>query len=132
MAYLIDEKLPDHIIVEQIDDLNRKLIDTKEKIITYETLYRTVKNGEYWIWLTNKSDGPAEINYRDDFETINRIIYFNKGNVHRLDGPAYISYLYDGKICYQSYFIDNTRYDDELQFLVAIENFKNKQDFYFE
>ena len=59
-------------------------------------------------------------------------IYFNKGHVHRLDGPAYISYLHDGKICYQSYFIDNISYNDELQFLVAIENFKNKEENYFE
>ena len=32
MAHLIDDPLPDHIIVEQIDNLNRKLIDTKERL----------------------------------------------------------------------------------------------------
>lgn len=132
MAHLIDDPLPDHIIIEQIDNLNRKLIDTKEQTIIYETLYKSSKDGEYWIWLSNKSDGPAEINYINNFKTIHRIIYFNKGHVHRLDGPAYISYLHDGKICYQSYFIDNISYNDELQFLVAIENFKNKEENYFE
>ena len=98
---LYDDPLPDYIIVEQIDNLNRKLIDTKEQTIIYETLYKSSKDGEYWIWLSNKSDGPAEINYINNFKTIHRIIYFNKGHVHRLDGPAYISYLHDGKICYQ-------------------------------
>ena len=43
MAHLIDDPLPDHIIVEQIDDLNRKLIDTKEQTIIYETLYKSYK-----------------------------------------------------------------------------------------
>lgn len=132
MAYLIDEKLPDHIIVEQIDDLNRKLIDTKEKTITYETLYKTCKFHEYYIWLTNKLDGPAEIHYFDDFKTINREIYYYKGNMHRIDGPAWISYLQDGKIYYERYFVDNVSCDDELQFLVAIENFKNKEEFFLE
>lgn len=131
MAYLIDEKLPDHIIVEQIDDLNRKLIDTKEKTITYETLYKTHKLHEYCIWLANKLDGPAEIHYFDDFKTINREIYYYKGSIHKIDGPAWVSYLQDGEICYERYLVDNISCDNELQFLVAIENFKNKEEEFF-
>ena len=44
------------------------------------------------------------------------------------DGPAYISYNYDGTINCKLYYINGIRYDDEFKFLIAAQVYKNSNN----
>lgn len=124
--YYVCDTIPDYVTIELIDDLNRKLIDTKDHIVIYQTLW----TGEGWrknLWLTHKVDGPAVIVYDSNFEKVLREQYYYFGRMHRIGAPAYISYLFSGEVIYESYCIAGESCNDELQYLVALENFKNKE-----
>jgi hypothetical protein len=60
---------------------------------------------------------------KEDNENIPEVFFNEKGNLHRLDGPAII---WHDEEDFREFWVDGTSYDDYDDYLIAVENYKNK------
>jgi hypothetical protein len=78
--------------------------------------YYDNNNKEYETWYDGETihriDGPAHITYFQ-WELIHYEIWIQNGIYHRLDGPAMTKYQKDGTIYYKQYWIRDIQYNKE-------------------